>query len=82
MSGRIVKTVITGDDKLTEAAAGLRSSVDRYNTALGNIGLRIVVKVYEILRGIASFPILLVIHYRNRGFRRPGQHHSGAHGGR
>ena len=80
--GRIMKTSIAGDDQLTEAAASLRSSVDGYNAALGNISFRIVVKVYEILSGIASFPALSLTPYRNRGFQQPGQHHSRTHDGR
>jgi len=50
-----MKTSIAGDDELTEATAGLKSSVDAYNAAVGTISLRIVVKVYEILRGTVSF---------------------------
>jgi hypothetical protein len=52
VSGKIIKGVLRGDEKLLEAKSFLKASIDSYNNALGNINLRIVIKVYELLKGI------------------------------
>jgi hypothetical protein len=52
--GRVIKTSIAGDNQLTETTKNLKSSIDLYNAAVGNISLRIVVKVYEVLKGIVA----------------------------
>ena len=43
--------IFKGDEQITEAKSYLKSSIDSYNNALVNINLRIVVKVYELLKG-------------------------------
>ena len=53
--GRVIKTSVAGDNQLTDAATNLKSSIDSYNAATGTISLRILVKVYEVLRGIVCF---------------------------
>ena len=50
-SGKVTKTIFKGDERITDATSLLKSSIDSYNNALGNINLRIVIKVYELLKG-------------------------------
>lgn len=50
-SGKVSKRLFKGDEQIIEATSYLKSSVDSYNNALGNINLRIVIKVYELLKG-------------------------------
>ena len=56
----MIKTIVRGDEQITDATSYLKSSIDSYNNALGNINLRIVIKVYELLKGIYAFAITLV----------------------
>ena len=49
-SGKVTKRIFK-DEQITDAMLHLKSSVDSYNNALGNINLRIVIKVYELLQG-------------------------------
>jgi hypothetical protein len=51
-SGKVIKNIFRGDEKITDATSYLKSSIDSYNNALGNINLRIVIKMYELLKGI------------------------------
>lgn len=51
-SGKMIKTIFKGDEEILEATLSLKSSIDSYNNALGNVNLRIVIKVYELLKGI------------------------------
>ena len=48
----MTKTIFRGDAQITEATSYLKSSVDSYNNALGNIHLRIGIKTYELVKGI------------------------------
>ena len=50
-SGRISKTILTGDENLADANTKLKSSIDSYNTTLANIHLRIDLKTYELVKG-------------------------------
>ena len=50
-SGKVAKCIFKGDEQITETKSYLKSSIDSYNNALVNINLRIVVKVYELLKG-------------------------------
>jgi len=49
-SGKVVKRIFK-DEQITNATKQLKSSIDLYNTALGNINLRINIKVYQLLKG-------------------------------
>jgi hypothetical protein len=49
--GKVTKTIFRGDEQITDATSHLRSSIESYNNALGNINLRIVIKLYELLKG-------------------------------
>jgi len=49
--GKVAKNIFKGDEHITDATSSLKSSIDSYNNALGNINLRIVIKVYELLKG-------------------------------
>jgi hypothetical protein len=49
--GKITKNIFRGEEHITDAKSNLKSSIDLYNNALGNINLRIVIKVYELLKG-------------------------------
>ena len=42
----------TGNEPIADATSYLKSSVDSFNNALGNFNLRIVIKVYELLKGM------------------------------
>lgn len=46
-----MKGAFIGDEQITEVRSYLKASIDSYNNALGNINLRIVIKVYELLKG-------------------------------
>lgn len=48
--GKIIKSFFRGDEWIADATS-LKSSVDSYNNALHYINLRIVIKVYELLKG-------------------------------
>ena len=50
-SGKVVKPIFRGDAQITDATSYLKSSINSYNNALGNINLRIVIKMYELLKG-------------------------------
>lgn len=50
-SGRMSKSIFKGDGQIMEATSYLKSSIDSYNNALGNISLRIVIKLYELFKG-------------------------------
>jgi hypothetical protein len=47
----MTKNIFRGDEQITDATSKLKSSIESYNNALNNINLRIVVKVYELLKG-------------------------------
>ena len=49
-------------EQITDAGSNLKSSIDAYNKALGNITLRVVIKVYELLKGtnLMYFAVTLV----------------------
>ena len=51
-SGKVVNRIFKGDEQMAEVKSYLKSSINSYNNALVNINLRIVVKVYELLKGI------------------------------
>jgi hypothetical protein len=51
-SGKVTKTIFKGDGQIKDAKSDLKSAIDSYNNALGNINLRIVIKAYELLKGI------------------------------
>ena len=51
VQGRISKTVLRGDENLTNINATLRSSIESYNIALAYIHLRIDLKTYELVKG-------------------------------
>jgi hypothetical protein len=57
-----------------EATSRLKSSIDSYNNALSNINLRIVIKAYELLKGIYLVFILTNLrrYYRYENSRRRG----------
>ena len=62
-SAKVTKTIFRGDEQITDAKSHLKFSIDSYNNALGNINLRIVIKVYELLKGIQienSFALTVV----------------------
>ena len=49
--GRISKTILLGDENLAAINAGLRSSMESYNSALANLHLRVGLKTYELVKG-------------------------------
>jgi hypothetical protein len=49
--GKVAKLFFTGEEHITNPTTYLKSSVDSYNNALGNMTLRIVMKVYELVKG-------------------------------
>ena len=63
-----MKTFFTGDDRITDSETFLKYSVELYNKALNNMNLRIVIKMYEILKG-KSYPLfqLYILIFRNGG---------------
>ena len=50
-SGKVTKNIFRGDDQITDATSHLKSSIELYNNSLININLRIVIKVYELMKG-------------------------------
>lgn len=50
--GRISKTILFGHKQVTDAKADLKSSVDSYCQAVGNVHVRISIKMYELVRGL------------------------------
>jgi hypothetical protein len=52
IAGKVAKIFFTGDEPITDAASYLKSSIDSFNNALVNLNLRIVIKVYELLKGM------------------------------
>lgn len=56
-SGKVTKRIFK-DEQITDASSRLKSSIDSYNNALGNINLRINIKVYELLKGIHFIIVL------------------------
>jgi hypothetical protein len=47
-SGKMTKTIFKGDEQITGTISHLKSSIDSYNNALGNIHFRIGIKAYEL----------------------------------
>jgi len=52
--GKVVKTFLAGDERMTGSAADLKLSVEAYNNVQMNINFRIVIKSYELLKGASS----------------------------
>jgi hypothetical protein len=50
-SGRISKTILLDDENLADVNAGLKSSIESYNSALANNHLHIDLKTYEFMKG-------------------------------
>lgn len=63
-SGKVTKTIFRGE-QITNITSQLKSAVDSYNNALGNINLRINIKVYELLKGVLSFRYSIAEHATN-----------------
>src|SRR5436190_11924726 len=60
--GKVANIFFTGEEHITELATCLKSSTKSYKSALGNINLCIVFKVYKLLKG--TLP-LLQLHVTN-----------------
>ena len=52
--GKVTKRIFK-DERITDAVSHLKFSIDSYNNALGNINLRINIKLYELLKGTYTF---------------------------
>lgn len=49
--GKVAKTLLVGDQKITDSDKNLRKAVENYSNTLNNIHARISLKVYEVLKG-------------------------------
>lgn len=47
----MLKMFFVGDSRIMDAETYLKYSVEEYNTALYNMNFRVVIKMYEILKG-------------------------------
>jgi hypothetical protein len=56
-----LKTTVVGDAELDDAKANLKATLEAYNAAVGNMTLRMVVKVHEILHSHVSTLIRLIM---------------------
>jgi hypothetical protein len=50
--GRVAKVFFTGDERITDSTVYLQMSVDEYSKAVSFIGVRIGIKVYELVKGM------------------------------
>ena len=54
--GKVLKVFFQGDETITDSKAYFEKCVDNYSRALSNIvGVRMLLKVYELVRGIVHF---------------------------
>jgi len=60
--GKVVKTFFLGDVEITDSRAYLDDCVGSYHRALSDIvGIRMIIKVWEIVKGMASCLECLII---------------------
>lgn len=50
-SGKVAKIFFIGDEHIKGPDDYLKYTVDQYNTTLGNLHMRITIRVYEIVQG-------------------------------
>ncbi len=66
ISGKIVKTFLIGDEKISDSEAHLQKAIENYTRALSTIHARVSIKVLEVVKGAVPLGLRLTnFHYRN-----------------
>ena len=71
ITGRVVKTFFLGDDEISDSKAYLAICVESYHRTLSGVGVRMIIEVREIVKGILSCLKHELIVNRNCGIESP-----------
>lgn len=67
----MVKTFFLGDDEINDSKAYLAICVENYHRTLSGVGVRMIIEVREIVKGISSLLEHDLIVNRNCGIESP-----------
>jgi hypothetical protein len=68
ISGKVVKTFLIGDEKISDSETHLQKAIENYTRALNTVHTQVSIKVLEVVNGITSLGLRLTNFHCRNGF--------------